>query len=310
MLPSTVTYRTLAAFTFGLPLLLFILVVIISYIFIASPCGHPPEWRECVPMLAVSLYYYDHKNVDCFHKDTLPKGCLNDSNGFGDLQECQQTCTIPPVQAEQAEQKTEDESSYELRQRSQHRSRTHTASRTASVSGTNIQNRWFAEPVASLQKNPPGPKDNPPSSNKLPPKRCRTVALDECDATALKPSVVYDPATDSCSPWQYSKGCYRNKNIFFTLAECQAGCSRTSSAKLPNADDCVSPIVGEACDDRLLELQFFFNPLRSSCENLTDLCLAGRNRFDSYQECTETCLSRDDTHARRRHQAASRRDSR
>ncbi|KAL3212932.1 hypothetical protein MRX96_035759 [Rhipicephalus microplus] len=173
MLPTTVTYRTVAAFTFGLPLLLFVLVVVISYIYIASPCQDPPEWRECVPMLAVSLYYFDPKSADCLPRDTLPKGCLNGSNGFEDLQQCQQACAIHP---------------------------------------------------------------------------------------------------------------------------------RTSSAKLPNADDCVNPIVGEACDDRLLRLQFFFNPLRSSCENLTDLCLAGRNRFDSYQECSGACLNRDDYHARRRHQ--------
>ncbi|KAL3212931.1 hypothetical protein MRX96_035759 [Rhipicephalus microplus] len=140
MLPTTVTYRTVAAFTFGLPLLLFVLVVVISYIYIASPCQDPPEWRECVPMLAVSLYYFDPKSADCLPRDTLPKGCLNGSNGFEDLQQCQQACAIH-----------------------------------------------------------------------LPPKRCRTVTLDECDATALKPSVVYDPATDTCASWQYSKGCYQEQ---------------------------------------------------------------------------------------------------
>ncbi|KAH7939530.1 hypothetical protein HPB52_013523 [Rhipicephalus sanguineus] len=259
-------------FTYGLPLVLFIIVVIISYIFIASPCDDAPQWRECVPTLAVSLYYYDHNRSDCFEKDMLPKGCLNDSNGFADLQQCQQTCTIPHE--------------------------------------TNAENLWSSEPVSSLQKNRPDPNNNPSPSNKLPPKRCRTVTLDKCDANSLKPSVVYNPVADTCSSWQYSKGCYRNKNIFFTLDECQAGCSRTSSAKLPNADDCVSPDVGEACDDRLLQMQFFFNPLRSSCENLTDLCLAGRNRFLSYQECTEACMGRDDSRARRRHQASSHRDSR
>ncbi|XP_037580453.1 tissue factor pathway inhibitor 2-like [Dermacentor silvarum] len=166
----------MAAFTFGLPLLLFVVVVIISYAFIASPCQESPEWRECVPLLPNSSYYYDAKLDDCLRWDSLPKGCLNDSNGFENLKLCQQTCN-------------------------------------------------------------------------------------------------------------------------FT--------TRKASGK-PQGNDCWNAVIGEACDERLHKLQYFFNPLRSSCKDLNDLCLAGRNRFPNYTACAETCLPRDDSNARRRHQEVSR----
>ncbi|XP_065283297.1 uncharacterized protein [Dermacentor albipictus] len=317
----------MAAFTLGLPLLLFVVVVIISYIFIdpsqklgqpaqvqstpfpdveePSPCQETPEWRECVPLLPNSSYYFDPKRVDCLRWDSLPKGCLNDSNGFADLQQCQQTCITARtsgLQAEQAEQKSEDEAVYDLRQRSQRRSRPPRAGPEGSSNGTTGPNHWFTEPVALFLQQPKS--TNTPVFEKLPPKRCQTVILQKCNAASLKPSAVYNPATGTCSPWDYSKGCYRNTKIFFTTAECQAACSRSASGQ--QGHDCWNPVVGEACDESLQQLQYFFNPLRSSCKDLTDLCLAGRNRFPNYTACAETCLSRGDSNAHRRHQEASR----
>ncbi|XP_077492159.1 papilin-like [Amblyomma americanum] len=244
-------------------------------------------------MLEVSSHYFDAQRSECRAREDLGKGCLNDSNGFDSKSACEGVCVVKPNQAEQAEVIASDVAAHEIRQRSQRRPRRFKEGRNTSSNGTGRQPRTSVDAAAILFEQPAPTKDwtVPPAQGWS---KCRKVILETCVPSEILPSWVFDPDSSRCLEWNYSKGCYRNSKIFMNENDCLYGCKYGT----PPPNTCLRAVVGEACDESLHVRQWFYNPLSSACENLSQLCLAGRNRFPNYAACTETCLARADPAAR------------
>ncbi|KAG0434686.1 hypothetical protein HPB47_018942 [Ixodes persulcatus] len=94
VVPSAITYLCFCVVTSGFPAVLIGVVVILTYIFAASPCDEPAMWLPCIPSIPRSEYFYDSVSQDCLPKDMLPIGCLSWNEVPGAM-ECWDNCRKP-----------------------------------------------------------------------------------------------------------------------------------------------------------------------------------------------------------------------
>ncbi|KAG0425115.1 hypothetical protein HPB47_027695, partial [Ixodes persulcatus] len=94
VVPSAITYLCFCVVTSGFPVVLIGFVVILTYIFAASPCDETAMWLPCIPNIPRSEYFYDSVSQDCLPKDKLPIGCLR-WNEVPGAEDCWANCWNP-----------------------------------------------------------------------------------------------------------------------------------------------------------------------------------------------------------------------
>ncbi|KAH6926090.1 hypothetical protein HPB50_014226 [Hyalomma asiaticum] len=115
----------------------------------------------------------------------------------------------------------------------------------------------------------------------LAPRECRRLRLAPCTANDLL--VTYIPAGASgCQP---TNQCHGFNFVFPQLADCQSACF----GNIPNR--CVFPSPSRHCSNWSRAVRWFYNAYTRTCQEFRELCLSGRNRFASYDQCLRACVT-------------------
>ncbi|XP_077523102.1 uncharacterized protein LOC144133924 [Amblyomma americanum] len=113
------------------------------------------------------------------------------------------------------------------------------------------------------------------------PAGCRKLRLAPCTVNdTVATYVPLDPSR--CGE---TRECRGSQYVFQTLADCELACVMNYAQ-----NRCVPPPVSASCGNLSRAVRWFFNAFTRACEHFEQLCLAGRNRFDTYGDCAHACL--------------------
>ncbi|XP_065297637.2 uncharacterized protein [Dermacentor albipictus] len=113
------------------------------------------------------------------------------------------------------------------------------------------------------------------------PRECRRLRLAPCTASDIVST--YIPAGPTGC--QQTQQCHGSEFVFHTLAECQSVCFGNMSRK------CGSPAPSVHCSNWSRTVRWFYNAYTLVCQEFHQLCLSGRNRFATYDQCLRVCVT-------------------